>query len=1145
MWKRLARRNDSKGSTATAPGTLKYRVLLQNDPDNLQALSKLGIIYFDSGENEKACELLTKAKALRGRSEKGSGRFWRTLGRALMKRWYTAYDIGWCGQTDEQTNDAESAVDAFEACLKHVENATNPAVYVELGKAYEAYGAYNGAQQAYANVVVNFPSWKKLPRAVFNAAVVSLHPSIMNMEESKRYFEHIMIDPPRPYTENLLLFQLARLYQMMGKRKLARDAFTEVFKKMKPLNKSGHQKVSTWAIDPLMWIAKGDFHCKNKDYILAADALREALRREQPQTSATLYKYALTLKAIGQDTEALENIERAYELDSTYNLRYRNILVKWDAEKWKDQFDIESYGATQVQKITRACWGRLQGLLFMSTERELRLKRHVGAVGFQKLWRGVMDRILAREERVRFIRYKALVSRSLKKMQMQVQLYALKLLRRRVQEINNERRLARERYEKVLMRRNLKRIKQRHVIAAFHGWYNNVQDIIERRWQHKNHMASSIVLFCRFIAWRIERRERERKVCWALNRMQTRWMEEGFHAWDEFRVFSICIKIQRRRTAHRMKKESFKFLQHFTKWNIARKIRLKEKRRLREIRFRHDVRELLGQYDPLLLIKESHNGDGSGSSIELWARKISSDERKLHYKASRCQQSLNFQGRLAVQSGCLNEILPRLPILGESQVSVLEREYELKIRFSTNRSERFFLPSLHSPRQQQKRFYPDVEECTAPPSSIHNTFWPANGKATKLGRLVGSHYSELETISHKSRLRRGMPGRPTSMPRCEQRGGLVPGLLQLDHTNMKSKEGAGMSLAFHQRVREAKYEMNERYLMEREEKHSRTNDAILDNSERVRDLKRFRDCVRVGGQMDEHLFCMTALPGRLYSQMIFKAACRIQLWMLICHPTRKLRHNDASTIIQNAWWDYIDRVQATRELYIRRAVRKLRGDWKRAVLNAWLRAAERQKTVRESLKQLTYRQIAYIFGYWKMFADSQKERRCRLMLLAIRRAQLRRVEHAFEIWHAFREQRTQSKRVMRRGLQRAKRRWFCRLVARVNQRQVELLHHTSAISIQAIVRGHVARIQNEHQRAAFEDAVLLLQRRTRGLIGRKVTEMRRRKRYRNRTIRARQEARKGWGVPTVGSDGAVDATLQARHSEILKKMKFIEALRHK
>ena len=48
-----------------------------------------------------------------------------------------------------------------------------------------------------------------------------------------------MINPPAPYTEALLLFQLARVYEMKGKRKTARAAFREVFGKLSPKERGG------------------------------------------------------------------------------------------------------------------------------------------------------------------------------------------------------------------------------------------------------------------------------------------------------------------------------------------------------------------------------------------------------------------------------------------------------------------------------------------------------------------------------------------------------------------------------------------------------------------------------------------------------------------------------------------------------------------------------------------------------------------------------------------------------------------------------------------------------------------------------------------------------------------------------------------
>ena len=223
MWARLKKGSSEDGVSKKGGGALKYRLLLQKDPNDAKTLSKLGAIQLEAGDVDESLKNLRKAVEL-GYDD---GTFWRTYGRALMQSWHRDYDSG-----DSDPEDAEDAVEAFENALKHVENATNPKVYLELASASAAMGAVDGALQVYANVIVNFPQYAGLSVAIFKAAVLSMHPDVADLDVCERYFGDIMMNPPAPYTEALLLFQLARVYEMKGKRKTARAAFREVFGKL-------------------------------------------------------------------------------------------------------------------------------------------------------------------------------------------------------------------------------------------------------------------------------------------------------------------------------------------------------------------------------------------------------------------------------------------------------------------------------------------------------------------------------------------------------------------------------------------------------------------------------------------------------------------------------------------------------------------------------------------------------------------------------------------------------------------------------------------------------------------------------------------------------------------------------------------------
>ena len=834
----------------------------------------------------------------------------------------------------------------------------------------------------------------------------------------------------------------------------------------------------------------------------------QAIQRQDPSDADTLHKFALAMNAIGRDEEALQSIEQAYELDDTYNPEYRELLMAWDEDSWEDQFEEEDSGATEVQKVVRGCWGRLKGRDIMAKERELRRRKRVAATHFQRLWRGVLGRIFVEEEKVRWERYKELVSLSLKRMEGRVKLFGLRLLHRRVQAIHREREKSRKVYEEEMIRRNIKRMKQRRILSAYLAWYNNVQEIIEERIRFRNHSSSSIALWCKFIHWRIERRERERKVRWALTRMQARWKEEGFWAWHEFKVFSICIKIQRRRSAYRTKRRMFADWCRFKLWNIERKIRLEEKRRLREIRFRNDVRELLGLHEPLYVeptaLPRSHE---DAAQVQRWAEVMNEKERRLRRKAADCEQSLGFAGRLALQSGTLRALIPRFPRPGESQVSVLEREMQIGGgSLEADHRAPAKLPALpHVLAMDAMDFDESFHEHKAAPASVLEQIWPKNAKAERVSKLTGAGLHELKVLrpglsmsaSAVAAAAFGLDDFSAAARREEEgkEAAAIHGLYtlpygvcddMLDSTSRKQEAAGRRARAAAARLKAngADDALREQHGMFAAEKDDRRRDAILTDQERSRDLARFKKCVAVAGPLDQGLFCSTLLPGRIFSQIVFKAACRVQMFMLVAVPSRRVRRELAAGLIQNCWFDYLDRKHAKRELYLRRVVRKMGAARLERNFTSWRCEARKVKRLRHLVnRRLKARQL-HLLLKWRETVRSIKRHRRRLLENAARRIRMRQVEGFFDKWAEFAEK---SKRLKQFVWERMKREtiiWFDLWFNAVFAAKIARREKEAAISIQRVARGMLGRISADEKWERDTAAALMLQRALRGRFAR-------------------------------------------------------------
>jgi hypothetical protein len=97
------------------------------------------------------------------------------------------------------------------------------------------------------------------------------------MEEAEEAKDELPLLVP-PYTESMLAFQLARVFERQGLEESAEAGYAEAY------NREAEQVAATakagspeaWILDQKMWLGRATFYSRHRDEILALDSLRRA-----------------------------------------------------------------------------------------------------------------------------------------------------------------------------------------------------------------------------------------------------------------------------------------------------------------------------------------------------------------------------------------------------------------------------------------------------------------------------------------------------------------------------------------------------------------------------------------------------------------------------------------------------------------------------------------------------------------------------------------------------------------------------------------------------------------------------------------------------------------------------------------------------
>lgn len=283
-------------------------------------LALQGYALLDCGKLDKGCVTLRKAFEMGDRSS----RILRELGRAYFKIWLD----------NPVPSHLYCSYFYYQRASKRLELLCSPAFLVELASVLEGLGKFKKAAELMGRIVTGFQSYVKLNAVIFHAGVI-----LVNMEmyeEATQYILHTLEDPPKPWKSHDILFIVARLYELGGKKKLSIAAYEQSFKsntfdEFFKIYKNWKQ----WAADPEVWKKMGQRYMSSRLYILAKDAFQQALKRrtETLETDVIWMNLAISQTFL-QDRKAASFAIKKWLKSKSYQDRVEESLMAWDAEKW-------------------------------------------------------------------------------------------------------------------------------------------------------------------------------------------------------------------------------------------------------------------------------------------------------------------------------------------------------------------------------------------------------------------------------------------------------------------------------------------------------------------------------------------------------------------------------------------------------------------------------------------------------------------------------------------------------------------------------------------------------------------------------------------------------------------------------------------
>lgn len=236
---------------------------LEQQPSSLEALVWTGIIQLDTGHAEEAASSLDQAVALDPKNKEAlyySARAHRLLAEAAYKKLYaldpdSSFLHRSLAETFAEAADPEKSIEQYEAAIRKEPN--NPDLYEALGEQNQKLGRIDAATKAYEQALHLHPN---SPIALYNLGMMQVKTGraatgvpllrraleahampgptdyylgwglaeLGQNEEAAHWLELSLKNSPSPFIEQSAYFQLARVYQRLGRKTEAAHALDEL-----------------------------------------------------------------------------------------------------------------------------------------------------------------------------------------------------------------------------------------------------------------------------------------------------------------------------------------------------------------------------------------------------------------------------------------------------------------------------------------------------------------------------------------------------------------------------------------------------------------------------------------------------------------------------------------------------------------------------------------------------------------------------------------------------------------------------------------------------------------------------------------------------------------------------------------------------
>jgi hypothetical protein len=1121
MWNRL-------GAGKSRNPTLKYRALLQADPDNGTLNVKLGLAYYtdaieqsdssssddesdrDSKQKDAQKLLGLACKHLKKGTDNGvdTGEAWFSLGSAQYALWEYTWDdvIDEDGDgVDDRLQDAQTS---FQAAFRFPLFLADPKTYYQVATIYEDFGSFEGALQMYAHIVTTFPDFPNLGMVLLRAAALCMHPQVGMFDEAVRYWEFLMDSPPPPYSASSVLFQLARAYQLQDPSNSRRpaEAYREAYRMEHKvsLGKAAAQ-YNKWIQDPQTWRLRGNFHSSNKLQVLASDAYVMAVRLGDDKDYNLYFMLALSLRRIMEKQAGQSAMERAYAL-VPYNDRVRQKLRVYSLDKWRPFLDNQAAQCTKIQAMVRGVKGRAAGRAYMAKERKTRAERNRAATTIQCQWRFKKFQRTFRKQR-------ALIRKSLKNIQLHRVQHAMGVWTEwavvhkaiRIHRENNatkierwyRRQVARIRYE-AEKRENerkvklaVKRIQYRVALQAIKAWDRYVVWIIEVK---EPFNATTIQCYWRYLRWRKRFHYERALILKSLERIKIHRLETYFYQLWKMTTFQRMTRQNRAKRRFDKYRRTFMTLKWYAgdylKW--WRNLEAPQRRKSRQYAIERFVDRMIDRKD----LRIDPVPVGASFTCEHHERQEEGVKRSMEMFRS----LTNIWGKVYGQGGerSLSFINARLPkdmfyrststyYANDIQISILRKELELHHAPVHPLKAR----QLEIESRFVKTHIAAIRHAPAPlPNGILALTLP-----NSLRKCQGGYDSTVgKTAKIKSRLRH-LTGRKNIvlLKPFGRDSDKPPKTHKMEHRRSWGFPvwfGPGQYGKLEKLKRETPFQVERRLAaaelerMREEEGRQREVDVTRLVKNKEVDFVRFKTVAKVCGPLRPELFFSTPWPGRTYEQLVYLSVSRVQLWWLVVWPVRRAVKERASVLIQKTFRASQGRWEVHLKKTILFSLNRLKRNAETRTFNSWKETWRTVKIARRMMRRamnmtLTVRWNAWHSMYVKRKAGRQEK--MKRVLVKMINAKKWRILAA---WYDYVQRLWKIKLMMWRAM--AGMKDFCFDVWRCNVRDIvqDRAETNAAVKIQKSFRGMLGKERFESHHYFRTKLAMACQRIVRGYLGR-------------------------------------------------------------